>query len=176
MHETIAEDLMIPLDKYPHINYSKPVREAISLFFHTKLVINGRSSLTRALLVFDDENKLVGMVRRRDIMQCFDPKCFFGHCAHHPKMLYGIKDDPELLEISFERLKNNIINNADKPVGEVMIKVTHTVNYNDHMLKIIYEMCDQRYSLLPVMKDSEVVGVIRTVEVMDEIRKILEIE
>ena len=176
MHETTAKDLMIPLDKYPHIKYHKSVREAISLFFHSKLVINGRTSLTRALLVFDEDDKLVGMVRRRDIMRCFDPKCFYGHCAHHPKMMYEIKDDPELLEISFERLKNNILQNADKPVGEVMVKVTHTVNYEDHMLKIIYEMCDQQYSLLPVIKDNEVVGVIRTVEVMDEIRKILEID
>ncbi|MFC2130942.1 HPP family protein [Bacteroidota bacterium] len=176
MYDTTAEDLMIPLERYPHIKFYKSIKDAISSFFHTELKINGKISLTRALLVFDDDNKMVGMVRRRDIMRGFHPKGFFGHEAHHPKMIFEIKDDPNLLEIGFERLKRNIIKSADRPVSEVMIRVTHSVNYDDHMIKIIYEMTDQQYSLLPVLNNGKVVGVIRTVEVMDEIRKQLGIE
>lgn len=176
MHDTIAEEIMIPLDKYPHINYNSTIREAIKMFHHTRLYINGKTSLTRALLVFDDANNLVGMVRRRDIMRGFQPKCFYGLCARHPKMMFEIEEDTNLLEISFERLKNMIFKMADSPIAEVMIKVTHTVNWDDHMIKIIYEMCDQHYSLLPVLKDGAVIGVIRTIEIMDEIRKILEID
>lgn len=176
MHDIIAEEMMIPLHKYPHINYKASVRDAIILFHTTNLEINGKISLTRALLVFDDDNHLVGMVRRRDIMRGFQPKCFYGHCATNQQIPYEMEDDTNLLELSFERLKNVIIQKAECPVGEVMIRVTHTVNSNDHLLKIIYEMSDQQYSLLPVLKNGAVVGVIRTIEVMNGIRDILGIE
>ncbi|MFH1052306.1 MAG: CBS domain-containing protein [bacterium] len=176
MQDTTAEDLMIPLEKYPHISNKASIKEAISLFYHTRLELNGRTSLTRAILVFDDDNKLLGMVRRRDIMRGFQPKCFYGHCATHHQMIYKVEDDPNLLEIAFERFYNVIQDMANRSISEVMIRVTHTVNYDDHIIKIIYEMTDQHYSLLPVLKNGEVIGVIRTVEVMDEIRKTLEIE
>ncbi len=176
MHETTAEDLMIPLDKYPRIRFYKTIKDAISLFFHSELKIDGKTSLTRAILVFDNYNKMVGMVRRRDIMRGFQSKDFFGHKAHHPKMIFEIKDDPELLEIGFERLQHIIKEKGDQPVSEVMVGVTHTVNHDDHMIKIIYKMCDQQYSLLPVLWEGEVIGVIRTVEVMNEIGKILSVE
>jgi predicted transcriptional regulator len=176
MKDTTAIDLMIPIEKYPHISYKATIKETISLFYNTRLELHGKTSLTRAILVFDDENKLIGMVRRRDIMRGFQPKCFFGHCVTHPQMIYKVEDDPNLLELAFERFNNIIQDMANKPISEVMIKVTHTVNHDDHLIKIIYEMTDQQYSLLPVLKNGEVIGVIRTVEVMDEIRKSLEIE
>jgi len=176
MKDSTAIDLMIPLDKYPHISFKATIKEAISVFFNTRLELNGKTSLTRAVLVFDDDNKLVGMVRRRDIMRGFQPKCFYGHCTTHQQLPYKVEDDPNLLEIAFERFNNVIHDMAKRSISEVMIRVTHTVNHDDHIIKIIYEMTDQQYSLLPVLKDGEVIGVIRTVEVMDEIRKSLEID
>jgi predicted transcriptional regulator len=176
MADRIAEELMIPLEKYPHINYWATIKDAITLFYNTELEINGKKSLTRALLVFDQENHLVGMVRRRDIMRGFQPKCFYGHCVTDQRLIYDIEDDPNLLEIGFERFNKMILGKADAPISEVMIKVTHTVNFDDHLIKIIYEMTDQQYSLLPVLKNGEVIGVIRTVEAMDEIRQLLGIE
>lgn len=176
MKDTTAENMMIPLEKYPQISNNATIKEAIELFYYTKLEWNRRTSLTRAILVFDDDNKLVGMVRRRDIMRGFQPKCFYGHCVTHQQLPYIVKDDPNLLEIAFERFYDVIRDMAERSISEVMIRVTHTVNHDDHLIKIIYEMTDQQYSLLPVLKGGEVIGVIRTVEVMDEIRKSLGIE
>lgn len=173
MHELTAEEMMIPLEKYPHINYKATIKDAIILFHTTKLEIKGKTSLTRALLVFDDSNNLVGMVRRRDIMRGFQPKCFYGNCTTNQQIPYSLEVDTNLLEVSFERMKNAIIQKAESPVVEVMIRVTHTVNFNDHLIKIIYEMSDQQFSLLPVLNNGAVVGVIRTIEVMNGIRDIL---
>ena len=176
MHDRMAEEMMIPIDQYPHINFRATIKDAILLFHTTKLENHGKCSLTRALLVFDDNRNLIGMVRRRDIMRGFQPKCFYGHCTTSQQIPYELEDDTNLLELSFERMRNVIIQKAECTVGEVMIKVTHTVNYNDHLIKIIYEMSDQQYSILPVLKNGAVVGVIRTIEVMNGIRDILGIE
>jgi predicted transcriptional regulator len=57
-----------------------------------------------------------------------------------------------------------------------MIPIEHTLNHDDHLMKIIYMIDLTGLSLLPVVKDSEVIGVVRTVEVLSEIAKMLDIE
>jgi CBS domain containing-hemolysin-like protein len=175
MRETTAEDLMTPIEKYPHIQYNQTIKEAISTILNTEIWSNNKQSLTRALLVFGENRELIGMVRRRDIMRNLQPKSFFKETRQYPAAHFSIKHDPELLEIGTDRLKERMIKQAERPVVECMTKVTHTVNYDDHITKIIYEMCDQQYALLPVIKKNEVIGVIRTVEIMNELAKILDI-
>ena len=50
---------------------------------------------------------------------------------------------------------------ADRLVGDFMIPIPATIDYEDHLTKAIYEMVDQNTSLLPVLKDGKVVGVVR---------------
>jgi predicted transcriptional regulator len=65
---------------------------------------------------------------------------------------------------------------AEMPVSEVMQPIVTTVKYDDHLAKIIYKMVNHDLSLLPVIKDGKVVGVVRTVDVFREIADILGIE
>ena len=44
---------------------------------------------------------------------------------------------------------------ADRPVRDFMIPIKATIDYDDHIMKAIYEMVDQNTSLLPVLKDGE---------------------
>ena len=65
---------------------------------------------------------------------------------------------------------------ADLPVSEIMIPIEHTLDYNDHLTKIIFEIDKVKTSMIPVIKDDVIVGVVRTVEVLEEIVKILEVD
>jgi predicted transcriptional regulator len=47
------------------------------------------------------------------------------------------------------------------------------VDFQDHLAKIIYEMVDRGLSLLPVLKEGKVVGVVRSVDAFREIAEIL---
>ena len=68
-----AGDLMIPLDKYPHLPYWFTLRQAIAEMEKSELEIQGRKSLPRLVLVFDETYKLLGMVRRRDLLRGLEP-------------------------------------------------------------------------------------------------------
>ena len=68
-----AGDIMIPLDKYPHIPYWFTMRQALAEMEHTEFDIGGRKSLPRVVLVFDEEYNLLGIVRRRDILRGIEP-------------------------------------------------------------------------------------------------------
>lgn len=170
-----AEDLMIPLESYPHIPHWATIREAIAMIHKSKLNVNGRSSLARSLLVIDEDNRLLGTVRRRDILRGLEP-CCTSHELLHSKQIFEIKSDPDLLEISSDALIKSLPEKAKRPVSDIMRPIDHTLCHDDHIMTIIYEMTETRMSTLPVMKNDVVIGVIRTVEVMDEIAKILDIE
>ncbi len=171
-----AEGLMIPLDSYPHIPYWFTIRECIALLHHSELEINGKKSLARAVLVFDEEYKLLGMVRRRDILRGLESVDFLNKEHNSEKMLFEIDPDPNLLEVSAEPLIRKIKEKAETTVGEIMVPVKATVNHDDHLIKIIYEISEYQHGMIAVMEEDVVVGVIRTVEIMDEIRKILGID
>ena len=174
MEALIAENIMIPLEKYPHIPYWFTLRQAIAEIQHSELEISGKKSLARAVLVFDEEYKLLGMVRRRDIMWGMEPD--LGKKAKISKKLFDVQPDPNLFELSHEAFAKQVAEQAEYPVSSIMIPIEHTVDYNDHLLKIIYEMNHNNYSMVPVMKNDVVIGVVRTVEVISEISKILGIE
>lgn len=176
METKTAGELMIPLDNYPHIPYWFSIRQAAAEIHHSSLEINGRKSLARAVLVFDEEYKLLGMVRRRDIIRGLNPEKELEKPSKHSRSYVDIHTDPELLEISFNSLVNKLPEMADKPVSDIMTPVKTTLNSDDHIMKIIYEMNEHKASMLPVMEEDVVVGVVRTVEVMNEIVHLLEIE
>lgn len=175
MKTVTAGDIMIPLDKYPHIPYWFTVRQAIVEIQHSVLEVNGKKSLARAILVFDEEYKLLGMVRRRDILKGLEPERFFGKHAHYSKHLFEIEPDANLLEMSYEQIQNTINEQAEIKVSNIMVPTEHTVEIDDHLLKIIYEINHNNYSMIPVLKKDVVVGVIRTVEIINEIAKQLHI-
>ena len=175
MKTVTAGEIMIPLDKYPHIPYWFSIREAVAIIHHSELDIQNKKSLARAVLVFDKEYKLLGLVRRRDILKGLDPENLLVTKSDNSKKLFDVAIDPNLLEVSTDRLINTIKENAETPVSQIMQPINSTVNYDDHLLKIIYEIDLSGTSMIPVMKDDVVVGVVRTVEVLNELVDILDV-
>lgn len=166
-----AEDIMIPLDSYPHIPYWFTLRQAIAELEKTEFDINGRKSLPRVILVFDEKYQLMGMLRRRDIMRGLEPKHLLSKPMEYRKKLFDVKVDPNLSELNYDKFLKEIKEQAERPVSDVMLPIVATVNHDDHLIKVIYEMVDNNLSLLPVLKNDKVVGVVRSVDVFHEVAK-----
>jgi len=164
-----VKDLMIPLDKYPHIPYWFTLRQAMVELEKSELDVNGKKSLPRILLIFDEKYQLLGLTRRRDIMRGLEPQFLAHKPVEAKKQLYDIKIDPNLVEMSYDTLMESIKERAERPVSDVMLPIAATLDYNDHLIKAIYEMVDNNISLIPVIKDDKIVGVLRSVEVFHEI-------
>jgi predicted transcriptional regulator len=75
--------------------------------------------------------------------------------------------------MSYDKMLKEIKNQAETPVGEVMVPIKMTVNHDDHIIKVIYDLTVTNVSIVPVMKDDKVVGVVRTMECLDEMAKIV---
>jgi CBS-domain-containing membrane protein len=166
-------EVMIPLDSYPHIPYWFTIRQAIVEMEKHELDVGGRRSLPRVVLVFDEKYQLMGTVRRRDILLGLEPKNLVSKPLEYRKKLFDVKIDPNLSEISYDKMLRGIKEQAERPVNEVMQEIKASVDVDDHIVKAIYEMVSNNVSLLPVLKAGRVVGVVRSVDLLHEIAQLL---
>lgn len=168
-----AGEIMIPLDRYPHIPYWFTLRQAIAELRASEIEVQGRKSLPRAVLVFNKAYELLGIVRRRDILRGLEPSFLADKQADYPRRLFKVDVDPNLSELSSAGMIRSIREQAEQPVSAVMVPIRTTVDYNDHLMKIIYEMIQSDLSMIPVVKDGRVAGVVRSVDVLQAISDIV---
>ena len=174
MEMKYVEEFMVDLGSYPHIKDDCTLEEAIKVMRQFEDPLNHKNKgIPRMLLVFDQANILVGILRRRDIFRGLEPKFLLHKELDYRKKLFDVQVDPNLSEMSPEQMMSGIKEQAKRPVTDVMHPVKIWVNHNDHVLKAIYEMVDHNISLLPVLKGDRVLGVLRSVEVFQELARIL---
>lgn len=168
-----AGDIMVPLDQYPHTPYWFTLRQAIAELEKSVLEVHGRQSLPRALLVFDEKYRLMGVAGRRDILRGLEPRFLGKQKRHHERVLFDVDVDPNLADLSFGREVEVLREQAGKQISEVMIPIETTVDYSDSLTKVIAAMLNHDLTMVPVLKEGKVVGVVRTVDVFHEVADIL---
>jgi predicted transcriptional regulator len=173
MKNVTAGEIMIPLEQYPHMPYWFTLRQAIAELTKTQIDRDGRRSLPRRILVFDEDYNLLGVVRRRDILRGLEPRFAKGTASEYPKKLFDVEFDPNLLEVLIDHGLESILGRAEETVESVIQPIHFTVNHEDHILKIMHEMVVHDVSMIPVLKDETVAGVVRTVEVFREVAQLV---
>ncbi len=173
MPSKTAGDIMIPLEKYPHIPYWFTLRQAVAELEKSTVEHRGRKALPRALLVFDEKYQLLGIVRRRDLMKGLEPKFLRTMPMPHRKKLFDVEVDPNLVDLSSGKIGKAMKEQAEMPVSEVMQPIMSTLDYSDHLAKIVYKFINRDQNLMPVIKDGKVVGVVRSVDAFHEVAKLI---
>ncbi len=169
IESTKAGDVMVPLEKYPHIPYWFTIRQAMAELAHSSLKVMGRQSLPRFVLVFDEKYRLMGVVRRRDLLRGLEPEFLLDKSVEERRKLFDHRRDPVELKPFIDKVIDATKERADRKVSEIMQPIDWTVDYNDHIFQVIYDMNVNEVSMLPVMQDGHVVGVVRSVDVFYDI-------
>ena len=173
MNEKLVRDIMVPLKEYPCIPETLTLCSAIQEM-SVQILRKKHSTLPRMALVFDESfSELLGTLRRRDIMRGLEPRFMLSGSLEYRRKLFDVEIDPNLAELSYDRIVAGIRKRADRLVKEFMTSIKATINHDDHIMKAIYEMVDQDTSLLPVIKDNSVVGVVRSVDLLGELALII---
>jgi len=154
-------EIMIPLDKYPHIPYWFTLRQAIVEMEKTELDINGQKSTSNILLVFDKKYQLLGIVRQKDIIHGLDPEFLHGISLRYKK------------RFNLNEIIKNIKEKAERQVSDVMTFIKVAVDYEDSIIKALYEMIENDISLIPVLKNKKVIGVVRIEDVFHEVANLI---
>jgi predicted transcriptional regulator len=164
-----ARDIMIPLEKYPHIPHTYTILQAIEVMERAEVESRGKKSLPRSVIVFDEDYHPLGIVRRRDILRGLEPKFLRGMSHPQRKLMFEIEVDPDLVDMGGGRLARAVGEQAAHPVTEVMRNIRTTVNHDDIIAKIIYKMVHNDLDVIPVLKEDRVIGVVRSVDVFHEV-------
>ena len=169
MENKKARDVMIDLNQYPHIPYWFTFRQALAELENAEFDLDGRKSLPRVVLVFNESYELLGMVRRRDILRGLDPE------SMRNIMLPGLLGRKGRSSDAVNRqLSRAILTMLKRPVSDVMIPIRESVDHDD-IPKVIAKVVELNCSLIPVLWSEEVVGVVRSVELTHELMKLCSI-
>jgi CBS domain-containing protein len=166
-------DIMIPLDGYPCVAADATLAEAMDVLATFQIDFRGQRSLPRVLLVFDVGDRLLGTVRRRDIMRALEPQHLVSRPLEYRKKLFDVAIDPNLTELSYDRIVTGIVANSRRPVRAIARPIDVALDVDDHIMKGIYEMVSYGLTLLPVRERGRVVGVVRTVELFGEVHRLV---
>lgn len=166
MDEITADAIMIPLDSYPHVPYWFTLRQAIAEMEHAQLTVGERKSLPRVVLVFDEEYRLIGMVRRRDILRGVGPDAMQEPVERGGERDPAVSRDRHLADTWQKTDPARIRMRAERPVQEVMTPIRVSVAGDATLMKVIQTMVVNDISLIPVIKDGAVAGVVRSVDVL----------
>ncbi len=165
---------MIPVAEYPSVRDNATLREAITVIKNARLEVDRRKSLPRELIVFDEIQVMVGTVRRRDIMRGLEPNFLVNEPLDYRYKLFDVAVDPDLWMLPYDRFVTGIREQVHRPVSDVMRPVKSILNAEDHVIRVTYEMVSENLTLVPVVRDGQLVGVVRSVDVFHEITRVLE--
>ncbi|MFH1685908.1 MAG: CBS domain-containing protein [bacterium] len=168
-----AKDIMIPLEEYPHVPDFFTLKQAVAIIEGSTIDVGGRVSMPRSLLVFDREYRLVGVVRRRDILRGLEPEFLSRMPLSNRRELFGQEVDPNLLEFDYDKIESGVRKQGALAVAAVTQPLRATVDHEDHISKMIHAMVTHHQNLLPVVKDGRVVGVVRSVELFHAVAKLV---
>lgn len=168
-----VKEVMIPVEQYPSVRDNATLREAIAKIEEAQLEVELRKSLPRVLLVFDEINVLVGTVRRRDIMRGLEPKYLLSKPLEYKKKLFDIAVDPNLAELSYDRVVRGIREQSNRPVSDVMQPIPTILDADDHVMKAVQAMVALDVHLIPVLQQGKLVGVVRSVDVFHDLAQLV---
>ena len=165
MDKTV-QDIAILLERYPHIQETQTLHEGVQVIQSFTFGENDRLRYSE-LLVLNDRNQLVGRLTLQGILQGLDerlvvvPKAkgFEGKGAEYSNLSI-LWEDSFYLECSKK---------ASHPVREFMSPAKRYVKGSDPLLKALSIMLHTHETLLPVVDEKRVTGVIRIEEIFKAI-------
>jgi len=172
-----VETLMVPVKKYPHVPDTLTLAEAITAWRRWQIETpDGKMSLPRTMLVFNENLQLSGFLRRRDILRGLEPSFLGQKRGAFRQAHFPVAVDDNVAELSFEKIAEGMRRRSQRLVREFTIPIHATINYDDHVVKAISLLVSHDVSALAVMKEGKVIGVLRTVDVMYAVARALGIE
>ncbi len=159
---SVIRDLIIPLDRYPHLNENQTLQEAIKVFMSFRAGHEERIQYAK-LLVVNGQNQLVGKLSLVDIIHGLAPRLleatkvdkFEGKDAEYPNLAF-LYEEKTLAECG----KNQLM-----PVKSVMQPIKFSLPADTHILKALVMMSHRNNFNVPVTDNESIIGILRLEEI-----------
>jgi len=158
----IARDLVIPLDKFPHLQETDTLHDAVKTLLSFTCGESERL-LYSELFVLNDQQQLVGRVALQDMLKTLDKRL-----VEIPKVerFEGKGGEYSNLAILWE--ESFFLECAKKkgtPLKIIMNPVNRVAKEDDSLVKVLSMLLHGDELVLPVINDASVTGFIRLEEI-----------
>lgn len=165
-----VKDVYVKIDDYPNISMHAPMGNAFPMMHH---VLEDKTKF-RTILVLDDDDHLKGYLSLRDLIRAVGPDYLHKKRpdvkGHQPFNFDGLNQDMSALSLIWqEGFTLKLHDELKKPVYEYMTLMQDHVMLDDPIAKCLYLLLYCDVLILPVVKDEQVVGVIRLVDLFERI-------
>lgn len=156
------QELIIPIDRYPHLNENQTLQEAIESFIYFRA---GQQEHLHYSLLFavNDQNKLVGKLFLMDIMHGLAPRLLKSTKVDQFDGKEGEYSDLVFLyeESTFAECGGN----RDKPIKPFLHAIDFSLPSDTHILKALVMMSNRNDFDVPVTENGDIIGVLRLEEI-----------
>ena len=157
---------MVPLQDYPHARQSQTMADAVAMLQDTQIEFGGTISAPRLLLVLDDNNVLIGGLRRRDILRGLQPVFPEALESAHPEAHVGTEIDPNLTDLIPGLEAGQLAASLDQPIGDFVCELRGHVDIDDSLMKVVGELVGKDTHIAAVLDGGQVVGVVRSLDLL----------
>ncbi|WP_066638256.1 CBS domain-containing protein [Desulfolucanica intricata] len=165
MEEKLVKDIMVPLHDYSYVYPEDDLKRAIKLLLNSA---NRSYHNHRSVLVIDNNKNLLGILTVRNILHSLNPNIldfnFLG-------TLSGFFPKSMLVKGVFTGQCQKQANQKVKDLMQTLNMVT--IDENDSLIKAIYLMTKHKINSLPVTGGGKARGVIRAIDIVNEINNII---
>ena len=157
----VVQDLIIPLENYPHLDSKESVHEAVGkLFSHTE---TGGKLLYDELLVINTDGQYVGRLTMRGILTCYFPTLFDGG----QKSVFAGKKErfTDLAILMEDSFQSECKRQGALPVSQFMTPPHKSIKAEMHPLHAAEIMMAENETCLPVVENQIVIGLVRLIDI-----------
>ncbi len=170
--DKVVREVMYDVFGYPHIPYWFTVKNAMDII-KASFLDSDKCIRPMAVLVFDQQYNLMGLVTLRNIFRGLEPQLMKPAKSFKDAEIAQI-DINSLLNYETSMFREEMKRLADKPVSEIMTPVKVYVSPDDPIIKAAFLMLHENLTILPVLEDQKkLVGVVKLTDVFKEIHAIV---
>jgi FixJ family two-component response regulator len=172
------QGLMVPLEEYATVSEDANILEAFDALEKTQKVFDPKRYRHRAVLVVNNERRVVGKLSQHDIIQALEPrykeskerkKGALAHFGFSQKFIESVS----LQYSTWDKPLQNLFQKAlEQKVKTFMYKPTEGEHIDESatMDETIHRMVAGKHHSLLVTRDTDIVGVVRLTDVFEFIR------
>lgn len=177
MNSVTVKDLMVPLEEYATVSHNATAYEAVLALEKAQEELDKTryAYLHRAVLVYDDNKKIIGKVSQLDILSALDPK--YGEMGESKSISKAgfspnfLKDMLEKYSILTKSFKEACRQAANIKVSKIMYTPSEGeyVDENARMREAIHQFVMGHHQSLLVTRSNKIIGILRVTDVFKEI-------
>ena len=175
MSNETVRDLMIPLGEYAVVSQSASLRDALQILGRARASLAAEKHRPRAVLVVDDQDKVIGQVGHLEILRALEPKFnLSGDLDRLSRAGIGDREVESLLNhLNFWEgtVDDACVRAAGAAVTDLMQPISRSIDCNATVSEAIHRLLVWQSPRLLVTDKNKIVGVLRLADLIADITR-----